>query len=49
MDPAEIKVESNPWEYLLAAGLILVISLITISYHTITASLQNPARSLRYE
>lgn len=49
MDPAEIKVESNPWEYLLAAGLIMIISLITISYHTITASLQNPARSLRYE
>ncbi len=49
MDPAEIKVDSNPWEYLLAAGLILFISLITISYHTITASLQNPARSLRYE
>ena len=49
MDPAEIKVESNPWEYLLAAGLILLISLITISYHTITASLQNPSKSLRYE
>jgi putative ABC transport system permease protein len=49
MDPAEIKVESNPWEYLLAAGLILFISLITISYHTIVSSLQNPSKSLRYE
>jgi putative ABC transport system permease protein len=49
MDPAEIKVDSSPWEYLLAAGIILFISLVTISYHTITASLQNPSRSLRYE
>jgi putative ABC transport system permease protein len=49
MDPAEIKVESSPWEYLLAAGLILFIALITISYHTLIASTQNPAKSLRYE
>jgi putative ABC transport system permease protein len=49
MDPAEIKVESSPWEYLVAAGLILFISLITISYHTIIASIQNPSKSLRYE
>jgi putative ABC transport system permease protein len=49
MDPAEIKVESSPWEYLLAAGIIIFISLITISYHTILASVRNPADSLRYE
>jgi putative ABC transport system permease protein len=49
MDPAEIKVESSPWEYLLTAGVILFIALITISYHTISAAIQNPARSLRYE
>jgi len=49
MDPAEIKVESSPLEYLLAAGIIIFISLITISYHTILAALQNPVDSLRYE
>jgi len=49
MDPAEIKVESSPWEYVLAAGMILFIALITISYHTILASVQNPVKSLRYE
>jgi putative ABC transport system permease protein len=49
MDPAEIKVESSPWEYLLAAGIILFIAFITISYHTIIASIQNPSKSLRYE
>ncbi len=49
MDPAEIKVESSPWEYLLAAGIILFIAFITISYHTVSASIQNPSKSLRYE
>jgi putative ABC transport system permease protein len=49
MDPAEIKVESSPWEYLIAAGVILIISMITISYHTISAAIQNPAILLRYE
>jgi len=49
MDPAEIKVESSPWEYLLAAGIILFVAFITISYHTISASIQNPSKSLRYE
>ena len=49
MDPAEIKVESSPWEYLLAAGIVMLIAFITISYHTISASIQNPSNSLRYE
>lgn len=49
MDPAEIKVESSAWEYLIAAGIIIFIAFITISYHTILASVKNPADSLRYE
>ncbi len=49
MDPAEIKVESSVWEYLIAAGIIIIFALITISYHTIVASVKNPADSLRYE
>ncbi len=49
MDPAEIKVASSAWEYMLAAGIILLIAFTTIIYHTITASVQNPVDSLRYE
>jgi putative ABC transport system permease protein len=49
MDPAQIKVESTVWEYLLAAGIILVIAFFTISYHTILAAIRNPVESLRYE
>jgi len=49
MDPAEIKVESNAWEYILSAGIIIFIAFITISYHTILASIKNPVDSLRYE
>lgn len=49
MDPAEIKVESSPWEYVLAAGIILCVAIITISYHTILVAIRNPVYSLRYE
>jgi len=49
MDPAEIKVASSPWEYLLAAGIIVLVAMFTISYHTIVAAIQNPSKSLRYE
>lgn len=49
MDPAEIKVESSPWEYVLAAGIIIFIAFLTISYHTILAAIRNPVDSLRYE
>jgi putative ABC transport system permease protein len=49
MDPAEIKVASSAWEYLLATGIILLIAFATIIYHTISASVQNPVDSLRYE
>ena len=49
MDPAEIKVESSPWEYVLTAGAILLIAFVTISYHSILAAVKSPAESLRYE
>ncbi|MFC2125697.1 ABC transporter permease [Bacteroidota bacterium] len=49
MDPAQIKVESSPWEYILTAGIIIFVALMTISYHTIKASISNPVDSLRYE
>lgn len=49
MDPAEIKVHSSLWEYLITAGIIFLIAFATISYHSIMAAFQNPARSLRYE
>ncbi|UCC38615.1 MAG: ABC transporter permease [Candidatus Aminicenantes bacterium] len=37
------------WTFALAAGFALGIALLTISYHSIRASLSNPADSLRYE
>jgi putative ABC transport system permease protein len=49
MDPAQIKVESTVWEYLLCFGIILVIAFATISYHTLLAAIRNPVETLRYE
>lgn len=37
------------WTFALAAGFALGIALLTISYHSIRASLSNPADSLRHE
>ncbi|MGB2765276.1 MAG: ABC transporter permease [Candidatus Aminicenantaceae bacterium] len=37
------------WTFALAAAFALGIALLTISYHSIRASLSNPADSLRYE
>jgi putative ABC transport system permease protein len=37
------------WVFALTAGLIFTITVIVISFHTISAALQNPVRSLRYE
>ena len=37
------------WPFALAAAFALGIALLTISYHSIRASLFNPADSLRYE
>ena len=37
------------WVFALTAGLIFMITVFVISFHTISAALQNPVHSLRYE
>jgi branched-subunit amino acid transport protein len=37
------------WVFALAAGLVAVITLLTVSRESLRAALQNPARSLRTE
>jgi putative ABC transport system permease protein len=36
-------------EFLIAASIIFIILLISVSYHAVQAAIQNPADSLRYE
>ncbi|TRX52028.1 FtsX-like permease family protein [Fulvivirga sp. M361] len=43
------KVSISPLTFLLGAILALVIALVTIGYHTIKASRENPVKALRYE
>jgi putative ABC transport system permease protein len=42
-------IEISPWMYLKACGLILVITLLTVSFQSIRAALSNPARALKSE
>ncbi len=39
----------SPWIFLLSGILVLVISLVTVSYQTVKAARANPINSLRYE
>ncbi|SNS70752.1 putative ABC transport system permease protein [Ekhidna lutea] len=39
----------NPWSFILATGVVLVIGGLAISFQTIRASLMNPVESLRQE
>jgi len=43
------KTAISVWIFLLAAGLSLLIALITVSLHSIRAATANPVNSLRYE
>jgi putative ABC transport system permease protein len=49
IDPAAYKPETEVWEYLLTGLLIFLITLVTITFQTRKASVQNPAQALRYE
>ena len=42
-------IEVTPWMYVKACGLILVITLLTVSFQSIRAALSNPARALKSE
>jgi putative ABC transport system permease protein len=37
------------WTFLLAAGIALIITIVTVSYQAIRAALANPVDALRYE
>jgi len=43
------RVSIGPLVFILAAGLALIVALLTVSYHTFRAALSNPVDSLRYE
>ena len=47
--PGTYKLPPQPWIYVLAAGIIFVIILLTTCYHTIKAATRNPVEALRYE
>lgn len=47
--PGADKLPPQPWVYLLGAGIIFVIILLTTSYLTIKAATGNPVEALRYE
>jgi putative ABC transport system permease protein len=43
------RIEMNTWIFLFAAGMVLLIALITVSFHAIKAAIANPVNSLRTE
>ncbi len=43
------RISLHWWLFLLPLAVVLLIALITVSFHTIKAALANPADSLRYE
>jgi putative ABC transport system permease protein len=49
IDPAAYKAETGIWEYLFTVALVLIVTLLTIFFHTRKASKQNPVEALRYE
>lgn len=49
IDPATYTVETSIWEYILTGDLVLLVTLITVTFHTRKASKQNPIDALRYE
>jgi putative ABC transport system permease protein len=49
IDPAAYKADTGAWEYILTGGIVFMVTLLTITWHTRKASRQNPAEALRYE
>lgn len=47
--PAAYKAGMQPWEFIAGTLIILVITLVVTSFHTIKASVTNPVEALRYE
>jgi putative ABC transport system permease protein len=42
-------VDLEPWVFVLAAVLALLIAIITVSVHSLLVARANPARALRYD
>ena len=49
IDPAAYKAETTMWEYAITGTLVLMVTFLTITFHTRKASKQNPSEALRYE
>ena len=49
IDPAAYKAETTMWEYAITGILVLMVTFLTITFHTRKASKQNPSEALRYE
>ncbi len=49
IDPAAYKAETGAWEYILTGFIVILVTLLTITWHTSKASKQNPSEALRYE
>jgi putative ABC transport system permease protein len=43
------RITINTWIFLFAALLVVLIALITVSFHAIKAAIANPVNSLRSE
>ena len=39
----------QPWEFIVAALILITITIVTISYQSIKAAIANPIKSLRHE
>jgi putative ABC transport system permease protein len=49
IDPAAYKAETEAWEYITTGLIVILVTLLTITWHTRKASKQNPSEALRYE
>ncbi len=47
LEPFPYKTNISPVTFLLSAGLVLLITLLTVSFHTVKAALMNPVKSLK--
>lgn len=49
LEPFPYKTDLQPLSFILAAALVLLITLLTVSFHTIKAALMNPVKALKSE
>ena len=49
LDNYAFRIDFPWWVFILAGTLLLLITLITVSFQTLKAALANPSKSLRYE